>query len=481
MSFLPLSEISAYGRKNWVIKARVSSRQTMRTFQKNNGQGRVLNIELLDNEGTEIRATFWNEAAEKYDSVLKQGQVYTFSGGSAKVANKKYTTIKHNYELNFDGLATVTAVEDDVEIKQAKFDNITPLRSLAQKEPGAWVNILVAVKELSPPRQLTTKAGKNTTLRKLVVVDSSECSMELTLWAEAADLPDTRLQVGTVFGVKSMKLGDFGGRSGSAQDLDKLFFDLTSPEFEALRTWWTTAGKDCAVRALSSENLGKAGATVKSGSLEEFEQEAGKLIQDQSLYWNCKAYFTFCRTKGKNGNIPLWYEACPTCNRKVVDSLCAKCNKTVQPVLRYMLSSLKVEDMTTERWVGAFDDIGVQLLGVKADKLKADGGETPEVAEKKFQAEYYKEQLQLRVRASVDTYEGQSRVRATVLQASPVDHVQDGVKLCEDVKQLYLGASDRAKDEVQDLLKAWGTMQQNGQVSDSWKPGFESLYAVAAC
>jgi replication factor A1 len=60
-SYLPIGELSAYQTK-WVIKARVTNKAPMRTWSKNGNEGKVFHVELLDAEGGEIRASFFNQA-----------------------------------------------------------------------------------------------------------------------------------------------------------------------------------------------------------------------------------------------------------------------------------------------------------------------------------------------------------------------------------------------------------------------------------
>jgi len=263
--------------------------------------------------------------------------------------------------------------------------------------------------------------------------------------------------------------------------LDNLFFDLPIPQFEKLRAWWSSTGENAQVRALSSEKT-SPGATSKSGSLAEFELEASKLQADQQLYWNAKAYFSFCRTKAKGGDpIPLWYEACPECNRKLLAGECAKCMKKPNPVLRYLMSSIKIEDYSADRWAGAFDESGMALLGCKAEKFKADCGGDPEQVDKKLQQAFYAKEYTMRLRASVDVYEGTARVRTNIMNVSPVDRASDGAAQLEQIKDLYPGASPEAQLEVKDLLASWAGLQENGQVAASWQTGLDNLTAVAAC
>ena len=46
-------------------------------------------------------------SAEKYYSELVEGQVYTFTGGSVKIANSKYTSVKNDYTIIFDRTSVI--------------------------------------------------------------------------------------------------------------------------------------------------------------------------------------------------------------------------------------------------------------------------------------------------------------------------------------------------------------------------------------
>ena len=74
----PIKEINPYSNK-WTIKARVTKKSDMRSWSNAKGQGTLFSIDLLDNEGTEIRATFFKEAAEKFFPIIAEQQVlYSF-------------------------------------------------------------------------------------------------------------------------------------------------------------------------------------------------------------------------------------------------------------------------------------------------------------------------------------------------------------------------------------------------------------------
>jgi ssDNA-binding replication factor A large subunit len=53
---------------------RVVSKPSIRTWSNSRGEGRVLNVDLVDETG-EIRAVAFNEVADKMQGLLEMGQV----------------------------------------------------------------------------------------------------------------------------------------------------------------------------------------------------------------------------------------------------------------------------------------------------------------------------------------------------------------------------------------------------------------------
>jgi ssDNA-binding replication factor A large subunit len=78
-SVFPIASLSPYQSK-WTIRVRVASKPSIITWSNSRGEGRVLNVDLVDETG-EIRACAFNEAADKLQSQLEMGQVYYISRG----------------------------------------------------------------------------------------------------------------------------------------------------------------------------------------------------------------------------------------------------------------------------------------------------------------------------------------------------------------------------------------------------------------
>jgi ssDNA-binding replication factor A large subunit len=54
--------------------------------------------------------------------MIEEGSIYLFSAGTVKMSNKRFTSVQHDFCLNFDGRALVEPVEaEDSAIKTSAF------------------------------------------------------------------------------------------------------------------------------------------------------------------------------------------------------------------------------------------------------------------------------------------------------------------------------------------------------------------------
>lgn len=70
----PIVGLSPYQNK-WVIKARVTSKSTIRTWSNARGEGKLFSMDLTDESG-EIRATAFKDQCDKfYDMIEVSGVI----------------------------------------------------------------------------------------------------------------------------------------------------------------------------------------------------------------------------------------------------------------------------------------------------------------------------------------------------------------------------------------------------------------------
>ena len=117
---MPIKALNQFNT-DWCIKARVLKKADMRTYKNAKGEGCILNMDLIDREGTMIQATAFNDTAKALDGQIEQNKVYTFAGGQVKIANKKFTSIKNDYCLTLGYETVVTPTQEDVKITQTAF------------------------------------------------------------------------------------------------------------------------------------------------------------------------------------------------------------------------------------------------------------------------------------------------------------------------------------------------------------------------
>ncbi|KAF2598695.1 hypothetical protein F2Q68_00008779 [Brassica cretica] len=97
----PLVSLNPY-QGSWTIKVRVTNKGVMKNYRNTRGEGCVFNVELTYEEGTQIQATMFNDAARKFYDRFQLGKVYYISRGLLKLANKQFKTVHNDYEMTLN-------------------------------------------------------------------------------------------------------------------------------------------------------------------------------------------------------------------------------------------------------------------------------------------------------------------------------------------------------------------------------------------
>lgn len=213
---VPLARLNPYQSK-WTIKARVTSKGEMRTYQNAKGDGKFFNFELADADGSEIRCTAWRDEADKYFPQLTVGKVYYISKGSLKPKNPKFNSTNHDYEITLERSTEIEEAEDDHTILSVVY-NFLPIQAIADLPPNSTVDIVGILETVEPWVEITTKAGNALAKRNVVLRDSSNASIELTLWGEKASgelgqLLESEAPRKPVVACKGCRVSDYNGKT----------------------------------------------------------------------------------------------------------------------------------------------------------------------------------------------------------------------------------------------------------------------------
>jgi replication factor A1 len=67
--YTPLKVLNQFST-DWKVRARLTKKGEIRNWNNAKGSGCLMNIELMDKEGTQIQATFFGDSAMKFFPIL---------------------------------------------------------------------------------------------------------------------------------------------------------------------------------------------------------------------------------------------------------------------------------------------------------------------------------------------------------------------------------------------------------------------------
>lgn len=444
-TYFPIRELSTYQAK-WTIRGRVTNRGPLRTFKNKsgNGEGKVYHVELLDAEGGEIRASFFNEAAEKNYEKTEVGKCFLLSKGQVRIANRQYNMCKHRYELIFDKMAQVEEVGDVVGIDAVRLE-ISDLRSVQSKTLPCSVDICGIIASFEQPHAFTSKDGKDLVKRELTIADDSAVSMKVTLWGDRAKKEDGQFEGNPVIAMKGVFVKEWqGGIAGSLLEGGQLITQPTMPEAAKVKAWWAEGGCSQKLKYMSETTGGGGGGRQvgKYMDAEEFRLAATRVTATPELYTlYCRLSTVQTRKQGEAQ--PLTYTACAEakegnglpCNRRVDGSgYCSTCGRAGKTSVKMALRC-NFMDAVDSFWVTTFHEASEKVVSMKSTEvLEIEQKRGREAVESALKDAYYGDLLQITIRAKQDNYNGELRPNATCVSGQPVNLGERGRSMLEEIR-----------------------------------------------
>lgn len=446
--FVAIASLTPYMNK-WTIKARVTQKGEMRTWNNAKGTGKLFSFTVID-ESCDLKVTAFKEDADKFEPIIKVGECFTISNGVLKNKNAQYNNTGSDYELTLGRSTIIEPCDGDDDMPRQIYDfvPINKMESFTIEERGRRiVDVCGIIKSADTEvTTLTSKTtGKDMFKRELIIVDNSKTQISLTLWGDNAQNFDQN-HVGEIVAVKGAQLGTFNGRSLSASFSSIISFqiDQTGDEYaQKLMNWYNNEGNSESFKTITSSQGTGGGATEWKllNNVNADCQSAGK-----PLYFVSKCTVTYIKKDNPA------YKGCPgkegsdtKCNKKLMDEgngnfRCEKCDFRTPTFNWRLILNAQIADDTGAVYTTFFGEQGEQLLDMNAQDfgslLDDKEGASEKEYERAINSPIFKEFI-LNNRATTETYQDESRVRVASTRLAEVNYANYAEKLLEEATQKY--------------------------------------------
>ena len=434
LPIFPIRSLNNYNNR-WCIKARVSSKSDIKQFNSKKGAGTLFSCDLIDESGSEIRATAFSEVCDKLYPQLIEGNVYLISKGSIRAANKRFTSIKHDYEIMFSAATIVQPCDDDGRIPRSHFDfvSIDQIKDIPKDQSVDVIGIVTHVSNLTTITSKTT--GNQFEKRNITILDTSSYSIEVTFWGEKAknDVP-----LNAVVAIRGCRVSDFNGKSLGTMQSSVVEYAPDIPEATRLRDWYDSQSGNVTVYPLSYSDGAGAGAGGSGGGGHSnvfytigAAKDAQLGLSDETDYFSVNACISIIKHDRYS------YLACLGCKGKVEPGYdgkysCPKCQSVNDTCAERYVFSFVINDFTSSMWLSGFDEAGKIILGKEASEITAlkSAGDGDKAFDEAFM-EATNRWFTFNIRGRLETYNEEKRAKYSVQSVKRLDFVEESKHLLQ--------------------------------------------------
>lgn len=437
----PLVEISKinFYLVRWMIKARCSFVGDIKQWSNDRSSGTLLTIHLLDESG-EIRATLFNDAVEKYGAVFKVGNIYTISKAQIKQANKKFSNLKHDFELTIDP-DTIVQVAPSSDVSSMKIPRMhfsfVDIFSISDSSKDDIVDIIGIVHKIKP---LETKVfgTREVSMRTIDIIDNTNRGISCAFWGEKAEqFSEQRLQGNPVIAIKGCKVSDFRGRALSTMTTSQIELNPDLDKTRELRQWFDNKDEsyfESHIIYLSNVSTGGGSSWVQK-TIGQIKSESNQRTGTDFV----KIIASITNIKKEQN---FFYKSCISdeCKKKVREEddgrfYCEKCQKHYDDYNLKYTFRMTISDHTGTQLLSVFNDPAKNIFGCDAkhlDMLKNDNEHAFDlmIEECKYKTFVFN------VTVSEGFYNGEPTIDCKVSDASPINYAQEATKLIAKIEAM---------------------------------------------
>ena len=423
----------------------------MRFYKNQRGDGKVFSVDLIDNQGGEIRASMFNEAATKYYDLFAKNKVYSISKGTVKIARKGYTHIKNDYSIVLNADAEIHELPNDNTISSLNYNfiEINELRDVADKEFVDVIGIITSISELRTI--LSKKTSKELICRNISLTDKTG-TIDCTLWSEdAKQLNDSN--IGQIIALKGARISSYGGKSlnpGSSieyspniqESIDlKLYYQSKNGNINTDNKLTDNTISNKQRRILSEvieQNIGSHGdVDPNTGKKKPEYFNVLGTIQTMSAAPDKKPWYLSVHPDEEKNEKQQKYKVTPNGDGTY---MCDKNGKSYNKCLPRYILRFCCADFSSNIWLTAFDEQGTKILNNVTATQANDYLESNNIEDfnRIFKSANFK-RFVFTCRAREEMWEDRTKIRFDVQSVQKANFVSESknlIKKIQDIRSL---------------------------------------------
>ncbi|KAE9134192.1 hypothetical protein PF010_g2545 [Phytophthora fragariae] len=196
----------------------------------------MISVELTDSEGARIRACAFNKSADTVASKMHMVEVYRVRRGAIQSSKRQFTAVPHSNEILLSEAASIEAVADNSTIAHPQYQ-FTEIRSLAAVAENSLVDVIGVAVKIEDIDYVEGENGQLLKKREVLLTDTSDVSVILTLWNEFADYADDEL-LGKVIAVWRCRVSPYHVRSIAMGTGSMVVVKPKAPQLQELQRWY---------------------------------------------------------------------------------------------------------------------------------------------------------------------------------------------------------------------------------------------------
>ncbi|KRX06468.1 Nucleic acid-binding, OB-fold [Pseudocohnilembus persalinus] len=420
--YTPISWLKA-NLQNWNIKARITNKpKSIQKFinQVNKTENQVFSIDLIDQEKSQIKGSFFGEACTQFFENLKIGKIYRFSKGHVKKASGAYGN-KDGIQILFNEFSEIQELEEDKNIPINTYDFVK-IKELKNKELNSVVDVIGIIIEKSKISQYQTQ-NKTVDKMSITIVDESGYKIQIGLWDE-----DTKLHkydIGDCLILKQVKISLFKQTFILSTLFGSLIYlnNYDLPQCQDLLNWYQqTCVQDNYDNQKYMSNF-KPLVKIETDNIvvNLFDIEQKCLLKAQENQ-NLEQKILSIYLNDENNKYK-----------------CEKCQQEyASPCPRYV-AMINIQDSSGSLWVKIFDELANQLFVLNAEGLKLLKEQTSQQNDekiKKLLQESIGKEFIFQLQSKIQFYNEQPKIMHNVLQIEEVNEISETQSFLKEINEI---------------------------------------------